>query len=57
MKVIDYCRAMGLDVIQGDHEDAPGQLELNFMYDDVLRNADRLTTYRQFVLKLQENLI
>ena len=47
MKVIDYCRAMGLDVIQGDHEDAPGQLELNFMYDDVLRNADRLTTYRQ----------
>ena len=47
MKVIEYCRAMGLDVIQGDHEDAPGQLELNFMYDDVLRNADRLTTYRQ----------
>ena len=22
-------------------------LELNWMYDDVLRNADRLTTYRQ----------
>ena len=38
---------MGLDMIQGDHEDAPGQLELNFMFDDVLRNADRLTTYRQ----------
>ena len=38
---------MGLDVIQGDHEDAPGQLELNWMFDDVLRNADRLTTYRQ----------
>ena len=47
MKVIEYSRAMGLDIIQGDHEDAPGQLELNFMYDDVLRNADRLTTYRQ----------
>lgn len=47
MKVIEYCRAMGLDIIQGDHEDAPGQLELNWMYDDVLRNADRLTTYRQ----------
>ena len=27
-----------LDMIQGDHEDAPGQLELNWMYDDVLRN-------------------
>jgi len=47
MRVIEYCRAMGLDMIQGDHEDAPGQLELNFTYDDVLRNADRLTTYRQ----------
>ena len=40
-------RAMGLDMIQGDHEDAPGQLELNWMYDDCLRTADRLTTYRQ----------
>ncbi len=47
MKVIEYSQAMGLDMIQGDHEDAPGQLELNTMFDDVLRNADRLTTYRQ----------
>ena len=47
MRVIEYCRAMGLDMIQGDHEDAPGQLELNFTYDDALRTADRLSTYRQ----------
>jgi glutamine synthetase len=47
MKAIEYSRAMGLDMIQGDHEDAPGQLELNFMFDDALRTADRLTTYRQ----------
>ena len=47
MTVLEYSRAMGLDMIQGDHEDAPGQLELNWMFDDVLRNADRLTTYRQ----------
>lgn len=47
MRVIEYARQMGLDVIQGDHEDAPGQLELNWNFDDVLRNADRLTTYRQ----------
>jgi glutamine synthetase len=47
MRVIEYSRAMGLDMIQGDHEDAPGQLELNWMYDDCLRTADRLTTYRQ----------
>jgi glutamine synthetase len=47
MKVVEYSRAMGLDIIQGDHEDAPGQLEINFAFDDCLRNADRLTTYRQ----------
>lgn len=47
LKVIDYSRAMGLDMIQGDHEDSPGQLELNFQFDDALRTCDRLTTYRQ----------
>ena len=38
---------MGLDMIQGDHEDSPGQLELNFSFDDCTRTADRLATYRQ----------
>jgi glutamine synthetase len=47
LKVIEYARAMGIDMIQGDHEDSPGQLELNFAYDEALRTCDRLTTYRQ----------
>ncbi len=47
MKAIEYAGAMGLDMIQGDHEDAPGQLELNWFFDDVLRTCDRLSTYRQ----------
>jgi glutamine synthetase len=47
MRVIEYGRSMGLDMIQGDHEDAPGQLELNWQFDDALRTSDRLTTYRQ----------
>ena len=46
-KVMEYGEAMGLDMIQGDHEDAPGQLELNFMFDKAEATADRLTTYRQ----------
>lgn len=46
-KVIEYSRAMGLDMIQGDHEDAPGQLELNWQFDRAEATADRLTTYRQ----------
>ena len=46
-KMIEYGKAMGLDMIQGDHEDAPGQLELNFQFDDADLTADRLTAYRQ----------
>jgi glutamine synthetase len=59
LKVIEYAQAMGLDMIQGDHEDAPGQLELNFMFDDALRTADRLTTYRQICAQVarENNLL
>jgi glutamine synthetase len=46
-KVIEYSTQMGLDMIQGDHEDAPGQLELNFTFGTAEATADRLTTYRQ----------
>ena len=46
-KVVEYGQRMGLDMIQGDHEDAPGQLELNFQFDRAELTADRLTTYRQ----------
>ena len=46
-KVIEYCQKMGLDMIQGDHEDAPGQLELNFNFDRAEQTADNLSTYRQ----------
>jgi glutamine synthetase len=56
MKVIEYAQMMGLDMIQGDHEDAPGQLELNWMYDDVMRNSDRLTTYRQICAQVAREM-
>ena len=46
MKVIEYTgKWAGYD--SGRSRGCAGQLELNWMYDDVLRNADRLTTYRQ----------
>ncbi len=59
MQAIEYSRFMGLDMIQGDHEDAPGQLELNFTFDDVLRTCDRLSTYRQICAQVarENNLI
>ena len=47
LDVIEYGQALGLDMSYGDHEDAPGQLELNFRFDRPLRTADNITTYRQ----------
>ena len=47
MDVVEYGQALGLDMSYGDHEDAPGQLELNFRFDRPVRTADNITTYRQ----------
>src|SRR5215210_3360295 len=47
MDVVEYGQALGLDMSYGDHEDAPGQLELNFRFDRPVRTADNITAYRQ----------
>ena len=54
-RVIRYARAMGIDMIEGDYEDA-GQIELNFMYDRADRTADRLVTYRQICVQVAREL-
>ncbi|WP_299558076.1 glutamine synthetase family protein [uncultured Mycolicibacterium sp.] len=54
-KVIDYAKAMGLDMIEGDYEDE-FQIELNFMYDKADLTADRLTTYRQICKQVAREL-
>jgi glutamine synthetase len=38
--------ACGLDVLQIDHEDAHGQYELNFGFDDALASADHLMLFK-----------
>ena len=48
--------AMGLDMIQGDHEDAPGQIELNFNFDRAEQTADNLSTYRQICKQVGREL-
>jgi glutamine synthetase len=55
-RVMEYGKAMGLDMIQGDHEDAPGQLELNFQFDRAELTADNLTTYRQICRQVGREL-
>ena len=49
LDVVDYGQKLGLDMSYGDHEDAPGQLELNFRFDRPVKTADNITTYRQIV--------
>ncbi len=51
--VMDYLRDMmdgmkrvGWDAYQSDHEDANGQFEINFAYDDALVTADRYTFFK-----------
>jgi glutamine synthetase len=38
--------ACGLDVLQLDHEDAHGQYEVNFAYDEALASADHLMLFK-----------
>jgi glutamine synthetase len=54
-RVIRYALAMGIDMIEGDYEDA-GQIELNFMYDRADKTADRLLTYRQICVQVAREL-
>jgi glutamine synthetase len=55
-KMVEYGEAMGLDMIQGDHEDAPGQIELNFNFDRALQTADNLSTFRQIAKQVGREL-
>lgn len=45
-RVHEYANALGFNMIEGDYEDR-GQIELNWMFDDIELTADRLVTYRQ----------
>ena len=55
-KVVEYGQALGLDMIQGDHEDAPGQIELNFNFDRAEQTADNLSTFRQICRQVGREL-
>jgi glutamine synthetase len=55
-RVVEYGQKLGLDMIQGDHEDAPGQIELNFGFDRAERTADNLSTFRQICKQVGREL-
>lgn len=49
-KVSDYMENLGWEPYQSDHEDATGQFEMNWKYDDVLATSDKLSFFK-FMLK------
>ena len=55
LDVIDYGERLGINPSHGDHEDSPGQLELNFLFDRAVRTADNLSTYRQICAAVARN--
>ena len=55
--ISDICDAMntlGWEPYQNDHEDANGQFEMNFEYDDCLRTADKHSFFKFMVKSIAE---
>ncbi len=49
-EVCDYMLELGWEAYQNDHEDAIGQYEMNWKYDDVLQTADKHSFFK-FMMK------
>lgn len=50
----DALRTLDFDVLQIDHEDANGQFEVNYVYDDALRAADRFMLFKMAASTIAE---
>jgi len=53
-EICDSMLALGWRPYQNDHEDANGQFEMNWQYDDALLTADRMAFFKYMVKALAE---
>jgi glutamine synthetase len=53
-EICDHMIAMGWGPYQNDHEDANGQFEMNWQYDDALITADRHSFFKYMVRTVAE---
>ncbi len=53
-EICDYMLQMGWEPYQNDHEDANGQFEMNFAFDDVLATADKHSFFKFMVKSIAE---
>lgn len=54
-EICDYMLEMGWGPYQNDHEDANGQFEMNWEFDDVLATADKHSFFKFMVRSVAEN--
>jgi glutamine synthetase len=53
-EICDYMLEMGWKPYQNDHEDANGQFEMNWEFDDALRTADKHSFFKFMVKSMAE---
>jgi len=53
-EICDSMLELGCNPYQNDHEDANGQFEMNWQYDDALRTADRHAFFKYMVKSIAE---
>ncbi len=53
-EICDYMLQMGWGPYQNDHEDANGQFEMNFAFDDALATADKHSFFKFMVKSIAE---
>jgi len=53
-EICDYMLELGWGPYQNDHEDANGQFEMNFEFDDVLKTADKHSFFKFMVKSIAE---
>lgn len=53
-EICDHMLALGWKPYQNDHEDANGQFEMNWEYDDALRTADKHSFFKFMVKSVAE---
>lgn len=54
-EICDHMLALGWGPYQNDHEDANGQFEMNWAFDDALRTADKHSFFKFMVKSVAEN--
>ena len=53
-EICDHMLALGWEAYQNDHEDANGQFEMNWKYDDALATADKHSFFKFMVRSVAE---